>query len=193
MPNFVAQLIWDDQAPGQGGFWFWGWRWSQIRIGSAWIGISNSKKGKAKMIPRILSKKPCFGHNKPCQPLTGISIDSIEEPGLASIERLKQSKRRVEWVPPFQTCSLCWATFRLWNLCCWLPLEDFYLDEPNLRFVYRFLDFNFNLKKVAKGESHQRSLWYGSGLAELSGSQGLAFRLDHLIGGVNQRLNPWFQ
>ena len=33
-----------------------------------------------------------------------------------------------------------------------------YLDEPNRRFVYRFLDFNLNLKKVAKGESHQRSL-----------------------------------
>lgn len=32
------------------------------------------------IIPRILYQKPCFGHNKPCQPLTGISIDSIEEP-----------------------------------------------------------------------------------------------------------------
>lgn len=34
----------------------------------------------------------------------------------------------------------------------------FDLDEPNQRFVYRFLDFHFNLKKLAKGESHQRSL-----------------------------------
>jgi hypothetical protein len=40
--------------------------------------------------------------------------------------------------------------------CQWKIFFD--LDESNQRFVYRFLDFHFNLKKVAKGESHQRSL-----------------------------------
>lgn len=62
--------------------------------------------------------------------------------------------------------------------------------EPNQRFVYRFLDFYFNLKKVAKGESHQRSLWDGSGLAELSGSQGLAWPLSWRSEPATQSLIP---
>lgn len=70
---------------------------------------------------------------------------------MASIERFQQSGGMSPSFPNLLALLVFGSSIGL-------PMKDLNLDEPNQRFVYRFLDFHFNLKKVAKGESHQRSL-----------------------------------
>jgi len=69
----------------QGGFWFWGWRLSQIRIGSAWIGISNSKKGKAKcqFFRESFIKSLLLGITSPANRCEEVALLSREDLGPA--------------------------------------------------------------------------------------------------------------